>query len=374
MIEIQGKYNVARVMLPDFNYLDEATYAQIIEMINCPLFEGYPISIMPDCHKGTDKGSCIGFTMPLGNYLIPNVIGVDIACGMTAVELGNIEIDYEKFDQFVRKEIPLGQNVHSYNIKIADRELERDLSVLAEKVGCKRTFESVGTLGSGNHFLEIDQDANNNKILVVHSGSRNLGKLTCEYHQEKANSLTPQTKLTNGFSGFTKNTKDFVEYLDDMNTCQQYADLNRITMLNTILTKFFKIEPPKHFKDCKHNYIDMKDLIIRKGAINAHKGNFVIIPLNMRDGIIFGEGKSNTDWNLSAPHGAGRLYSRNYAKNNLSLEEFKESMKDIYSTSVSQSTLDESPQAYKDKNLIIDMIKDIVEIKFIGKPVYNLKA
>lgn len=376
MFKIEGKYNTAKVMLDGYEDLDGATYAQILEIVNSAAFVGEEIAIMPDCHKGMDKGSPIGFTMPVGEYVLPSTVGVDIGCGMSSYVLKDCkEIDFKLLDTFIRSHVPLGTNVRQSCVKIENSKFEESLESLANKVKCKTVFPSIGSLGSGNHYLEVDKNDDGTFILVVHSGSRNLGQRTCLYHEAKAKEVTPSTKELNGYIGFKIGTKEAMEYLVDMRLCQEYAQLNRFTILEIILKGFFDVrEGHSYYNDCTHNYISPDDFIIRKGSIDARKGKDLIIPLNMRDGAIFGEGNSNKDWNFSAPHGAGRVGSRKNASNTLSLDEFHETMKGVYSTSVGQHTLDEAPAAYKDSSMIIEAVKEVVDIKYIAKPVYNIKA
>jgi RNA-splicing ligase RtcB len=342
-------------------------------MVNSIAFSGYPIAIMPDCHAG--KGSVIGFTMPLTKYVVPEVVGVDIGCGMSSYSLFGIEIiNFENLDNFIREEIPLGTNIHKVSFKFKNEKFKERIELLAKKVNCERALYSLGTLGGGNHFIEIGEvPIEGHKILTVHSGSRNLGERTCRYHQNKAKELTIQTKELKGYSVLEIGTKEATEYLQDMQTCQEYAQVNRFAIISKIL-EFFNREPLPFYNDCIHNYISSRDFIIRKGAINAREKEAVIIPLNMKDGIIFGIGKALKEWNFSAPHGAGRIKSRSQANKDLSLNKFKEEMREVYSTSINKHTLDEAPGAYKSSGMILETIKEVVDIKFIAKSVYNLKA
>lgn len=361
--------------------------------------------ITGNCHAG--KGCVIGFTATLTDRIIPNLIGVDIGCGMLLTKLGNIEIDFDKLDNVIRTYVPSGKNGHQNSVakmdKINDLKCYRELK--------KREYfnKSIGSLGGGNHFLEIDIDNDGSKYLIIHSGSRNLGKQICDYYQdlaklkvsgleeyetERAEVIAKykkenkqghiQKKLDKLREKFMQETKivnsdtcsldgiDKDNYLHDMKIAQEYAVLNRKTMKDIILKHMGWVALESY--ESIHNYINFSDRIIRKGAISAHKDEKVIIPLNMRDGVILGVGKGNEDWNYSAPHGAGRIMSRAKAKEKLSLEVFEDTMKGIYSTTVNASTLDESPDAYKPSELIIEAIKDTVEIKSIIKPIYNYKA
>ena len=379
---------------------------QIYTLINQPAFSNCKIRIMPDVHAGA--GCVIGFTADLGDKVIPNIVGVDIGCGMLTTNLGNIDINFEKLDDVIRRYVPSGKNVHEVENPIVND--------IIDKLYCKNELKnkewlkkSCGTLGGGNHFIEVDTDSNGNKYLVIHSGSRNIGKQVAEIYQQmaiddisgKSNFKEESEKLIaeykkNGkereISNAIKELKQSYKkdglkipkdlsylvgehremYLHDMKLCQEFADTNRKTMRNIICIHMgWKIE--ETFQTI-HNYIEHDTNIVRKGAISARKGEKLLIPINMRDGCIIGIGKGNTDWNQSAPHGAGRIMSRSRAKEEISIEEFEKSMQGIYTTSVNQSTIDESPMAYKSMEEILENIKDTVEIEKIVKPIYNFKA
>lgn len=393
---------------------------EAVDQINLLLeqepFKDCKVRIMPDVHAG--KGCVIGFTADLGNKVIPNIVGVDIGCGMLCVELGNIELDLEKLDDIINKYIPAGRNIREH--KLIDFELINKLYCLRELKETKKFNRAIGTLGGGNHFIEIDIDEDNNKYLVIHTGSRNLGKQVADYYQNLAIELCSgkeemfkkkeaiiktykeQERKEEIQKALKKLEKEYKEkkpnlpnelcylegkyremYLHDMKICQEYASLNRLQIAKEILMNYFQltfvpeIEYPPVMNDrfeTIHNYISFEDNIVRKGAIRANKGERVIIPINMRDGSIIAVGKGNKDWNNSAPHGAGRLMSRRKAKETFNLEEFKKSMEDIYSTSVLEETIDEAPFVYKPMQEIIDNIQDTVEIEKIIKPIYNFKA
>ncbi|WP_411682015.1 RtcB family protein [Clostridium thailandense] len=405
MIEIKGKYNRAVVYT---DKLDMEVVSQVTELCNQEFSIGSKIAIMPDTHAG--KGCVIGFTANLGDKIIPNIVGVDIGCGMLTVELGKIDIDLEKLDQTIRKYVPSGMKVHEGRMSKFSKLQE--LHCYRELKDTKRIERSIGTLGGGNHFIEINIDEEKSVYLVIHSGSRNLGKQVAEHYQniaidlcsgkedyyiqreaiineykkegkrkqiqsalktlkEKYDKLLPSYPRDLCF--LTGAYKD--KYLKDMSICQEYANLNRETMANIILEKLFtkRLEDFAHFHTI-HNYINFKDNIIRKGSISAYKGELVLIPLNMRDGSILAVGKGNPEWNYSAPHGAGRLMSRTKAKQNVNMEEYKEAMKGIYTTSVNESTIDEAPMVYKPMEEIVSNVKDTIEIIKIIKPLYNFKA
>lgn len=392
------------------NNIEEEALNQINLLLEQEAFKDCKVRIMPDVHAGA--GCVIGFTGNLGDKVIPNIVGVDIGCGMLCVELGKVNIDLEKLDNIIRQYIPSGFDVHEER-KIKFDKLQ-ELKCYRELKDTKRLERSIGTLGSGNHFIEVDKDEEGNKYLVIHTGSRNLGKQVAEYYQELANQLCNYNKieylerkeklireykeqgrkqeiqkaleeLAKEYSeNRNKIPKDLAylegqyreDYLYDMKICQEYAQVNRKTIANIILKNLFEdknINNFKHFETI-HNYISFEDNIVRKGAISAKKDELVLIPINMRDGCIIAKGKGNDDWNQSAPHGAGRIMSRMEAKKKLNLKDFEETMKGIYTTSVSEDTLDEAPFAYKPMQEIINNIGDTVEIIKIIKPIYNFKA
>ncbi len=405
MLELRGKYNSAKVFTDN---IEETAISQIIELCNQPFVEGCKIRIMPDTHAGS--GCVIGFTADLGDKVIPNIVGVDLCCGMLTIELEKVEIDLRKLDDIIRQYIPSGKNTHDSRMVKFEKLPELHCYRLLKDT--KRIERSIGTLGGGNHFIEVNKDSNDNLYLVIHSGSRNLGKQVAEYYQDIAIDLCSGKdeyykkrdqiikeykeqgrrkeiqkaleKLKKEYDNLHPSyPKDLCflfgewrnKYLHDMKICQEYANLNREIMGGLIISSLFD-KPFYEFKyfHTIHNYINFNDNIIRKGAISAHEGEKVLIPINMRDGSIIGIGKGNSDWNCSAPHGAGRLMSREKAKELVSLEEFRDSMKDIFTTSVSISTLDEAPMVYKPMDEIISNIEDTVDILDVIKPIYNFKA
>lgn len=371
-------------------------------------FKNCKVRIMPDVHAG--KGCVIGFTADLGDKIIPNIVGVDIGCGMLCVSLGKIDINLEEIDNIIKEKIPAGREIR--NSKLVDYEKIKELYCFRELKETERFNKALGTLGGGNHFIEIDKDDEENKYLVIHTGSRNLGKQVAEYYQELAielcsgkeemfnkkeeiiKTLKSQGRKAEIQKELKKLEKEYAnkkpslpkdlcylegkyreQYLHDMKICQEYARINRETIAVIILTHLIgKKDLSIDYFHTIHNYISFEDNIVRKGAISAKKGEKVLIPINMRDGSIIAIGKGNEDWNNSAPHGAGRIMSRGKAKETFNLKEFQESMKGIYTTSVKESTIDEAPFVYKDMKEIIDNIQDTVEIQKIIKPIYNFKA
>jgi len=378
---------------------------QIELLLKQDAFKDSKVRIMPDVHAG--KGCVIGFTGDLGNKVIPNVVGVDIGCGMFCANLGKIKIDFKKLDDFINNNIPSGMNVNKN--KIADFDLTR-LYCYNKLKNYQWIENSIGSLGGGNHFIEIDVSDDGDNYLVIHSGSRNLGVQVANYYQDladqicnhdlleyekkrnevlttykklgKAQEMQPTLIALKKELEENKNKmpyelaylegKQREEYLHDMKLCQEFAILNRYTTAKSI-ADYMGWSLDNYFESV-HNYISFKDNIVRKGAISAQKGEQVIIPINMRDGCIIGVGKGNEDWNNSAPHGAGRVMSRMKAMEIIDLEEYKKSMENIYTTSVTEETKDEAPFAYKPIEEILEHIVPTVEVIKIIKPVYNFKS
>ena len=385
--------------------IEQEALDQINTLMEQPAFSDCKVRIMPDVHAGA--GCVIGFTADLGDKVIPNIVGVDIGCGMLTVNLGKIDIDYEKLDAVIRKRVPCGREVHEGRL-IQFRRLQ-ELRCYRELKDTRRLERSIGTLGGGNHFIEIDEGIDGTKYLVVHSGSRNLGKQVADYYQNlavelmqgKDELLTKQEQLIADYKAQGRRSeiqcaitqlkrewkaknldipkelcyltgKYREDYLHDMAICQEFAHSNREWIVKLILDEMGW----RYFDTFAtiHNYIEFETNMVRKGAISAKKGEKLLIPINMRDGCIIGVGKGNDDWNQSAPHGAGRIMSRMRAKEVLSISDFIDSMEGIYTTSVGLDTLDEAPMVYKPMDEIIENIKDTVDILEIIKPVYNFKA
>ena len=400
MISLEGKYSNAIIYTDN---IEKEALGQVIELINTPAFVDANVRIMPDTHAG--KGCVIGFTALMKDKVVPNLIGVDIGCGMLTVKLDKSELNLSDIDDYIRHNIPHG--FKNNNKVVANvSSIEDDVKKIGKKLG--RDFgeflKGVGSLGGGNHFIEINVDSENNKYLVIHSGSRNFGKCVAEYHQrvaekycadkvkdfhkEKIESFKQEGKFEE-LQNYIEETKQYNEkyrtpkhlcflegalkdeYIYDLKVAQKYASISRHNMANRIV-KSLGLNEVERFETI-HNYID-ENGIIRKGAISAEAEELVLIPLNMRDGSILAMGKGNKDWNYSAPHGAGRLMSRSKAKDILKLEDFEKEMANVYSTSVKQSTLDEAPMAYKPAEEIIMLVQDTVEILDIIKPIYNFKS
>ena len=408
MIELKGKYNTASVFTDN---VDNTTISQIIELLNQEFTKDSRIRIMPDTHAG--KGCVIGTTMTINNKIVPNLVGVDIGCGMLCVNLGEDELNLPEIDNFIRNNIPHGFHINEDPKVDFKNEINKLLCLRELKKSTSEFNRALGSLGGGNHFIEINRSEQyNTHYLVIHSGSRNMGLQVANYYQNRAfeyhNGIDEsfqedkfklieeykekgkRDQIQNALDKLKKKHKKqsnipkdlcylegglMDEYLHDLRIAQSYAYLNRYTMAKRIVNESIGLDFDSlgRFQTI-HNYIDIDDMILRKGAVSAKKGEVLIIPINMRDGSLICIGKGNYDWNYSAPHGAGRLMSRTVAKENISFSEFKESMEGIYSTSVNKSTLDESPMAYKPIKDIINNIQDTVDIVEIIKPIYNFKA
>lgn len=398
MFEIKGKVNTAICYA---TVVEDAAIEQIRRMCDYDFTEGSKIRIMPDVHAG--KGCTIGTTMTVIDKAVPNIVGVDIGCGMYTVDIGKPDIDFEKFDEACHT-VPSGMSVWDGRKERFDLTELKCYRVLKDARYIER---SLGTLGGGNHFIEIDEAADGTKYLIIHSGSRNLGKQVAEYYQKLAveihsgkdeyyaarDALIAEYKASGRRSEIESALKElkweskeclipddlcylygtyFEDYLHDVEICQRFAKRNREKMAEVIF-EMTGIVPEDAFHTI-HNYIDTDEMILRKGSIAAHKGEKVLIPINMRDGSVLAIGKGNPDWNFSAPHGAGRLMSRTVAKNTLSMDEYQEMMKGVYTTSINENTLDEAPMAYKSLEDIIDVIKESVDVIEVLHPIYNFKA
>ncbi|RBP61070.1 RNA-splicing ligase RtcB [Alkalibaculum bacchi] len=398
MIEIIGKYNRAQVYA---TVLDEGAATQIETLCNQEFVKESKIRIMPDVHAGA--GCTIGTTMTIIDKIVPNLVGVDIGCGMETVSIKNKHLELQKLDKLIYQKIPSGFNIrktsHLFNDQIDLTELR-----CFKNVKIDRAQKSIGTLGGGNHFIEVNKDEEGQLYLVVHSGSRHLGIEVAKYYQDAGykqlndkdkpdiEKLIDSYKTQGRENEIQKALKDlkeqtltdipyplayvtgqlFEDYIHDMKIVQRYAELNRKAMISEIV-KGMKLNIIDQFTTA-HNYIDTDAMILRKGAVSAKKGERLLIPINMRDGSLICIGKGNKDWNDSAPHGAGRLMSRTKAKQSFTLSEFKKQMKGIYTTSVNKETLDECPMAYKNMDDIVDNIAPTADIVKIIKPIYNFKA
>jgi RNA-splicing ligase RtcB len=394
MIEIQGKYNTAKVFTDN---LEQAAMSQVINLLNQEFVAGSQIRIMPDTHAGA--GCTIGTTMTITDKVVPNLVGVDIGCGMETVILRDERVELQQLDKAIHRLIPSGfdtrKSPHRYMGEI-------DLTALrcAKHVSLERAELSLGTLGGGNHFIELDRDDDGRLYLVVHTGSRHLGKQVAETYQnaaakdlkDKSKEVTAliaerkrqgrETDIQAELNKLGARKVDrslaycegalFDDYLHDMAIVQRYADWNRRAIVREII-KEMRFKADDQFTTV-HNYIDLDSMILRKGAISAKDGERVLIPMNMRDGSLICVGHGNPDWNCSAPHGAGRLMSRSAAKQSITLTQFEKSMEGIYSSTVNKSTIDEAPFAYKPMDEIVANIGGTAEIVKTIRPLYNFKA
>lgn len=398
MLEIKGKFNTAKIFT---DVVDEASIAQVTELCNQEFCYGSRIRLMPDIHAGA--GCTIGTTMTITDKIVPNLVGVDIGCGMETVRIGDKEIDLEKLDFIIHVRIPSGFAIrdtpHTYS-NLSDLDSLRCVC----HVDIERAKKSMGTLGGGNHFIEANRDDDGNIYIVVHSGSRHLGLEVAKYYQEAGykelcgadnggvqkiisdlKAKGRQSEISDAIKEYKEkhqakipkqlayvSGKLFDDYIHDMRVVQRFAELNRKAMMDVIVNGMgFLVED--QFTTI-HNYIDTDSMILRKGSVSARQGEKLLIPINMRDGSLICIGKGNDDWNHSAPHGAGRLMSRSSAKELFTVAEFEEQMHGIYTTSVNQSTLDECPMAYKSMDAIVDNIGPTAEIIKVIKPIYNFKA
>ncbi len=398
MLEVSGKYNQAKIFT---DVVDQASIAQVIELCNQEFTAGSRIRLMPDVHAGA--GCTVGTTMTITDRVVPNLVGVDIGCGMETARLREDHLELQKLDKLIREKIPSGFAVRSAVHRYAD-QIDLEELCCFKHVQMLRAEKSIGTLGGGNHFIEVDRDEEGQLYVVIHSGSRRLGLEVAKYYQEEGYKVLNQTDQASldqliaemRAAGRQKDIQKelkrrksqkltriprplayvagalFDQYIHDMKLVQHFARLNRQAMLDEIV-KGMKLHVEEQFTTI-HNYIDTDAMILRKGAVSAKAGEQLLIPINMRDGSLLCVGKGNEDWNCSAPHGAGRLMSRGEAKQSFTVSEFKKQMEGIYSTSVGRSTLDECPMAYKGMADILDNIGPTAEVVKVIRPIYNFKA
>ncbi len=369
MLVINGKYNQAVVYTSD---LEESVHQQIVHLLEMPYVVNSRIRMMPDVHAGI--GCAIGTTMTIQDKIVPNLVGVDIGCGMRTIQIKTRTINYHHLDEVIRLHIPSGFNVrkdlHENNGLI---DLKKLRCLKNAHIDIQRASLSLGTLGGGNHFIEIGKDSEGLLYLIIHSGSRQLGLQVANYYQKKAyETMSSEDKKVIPKSLAYLQGHDMEDYVHDMMIVQKYALLNRKTMAEIII-KELKWQVGESFNTI-HNYYNPETKILRKGAVSANAGEKLLIPMNMRDGSLICIGKGNDEWNYSAPHGAGRIMSRKEAKQKLSMKAYEETMRHVYSTSINKKTLDEAPMAYKSMDEIKDKIADTAEILDILKPIYNFKA
>lgn len=398
MIELKGKYGEAKIFT---NVVDEASVAQVLLLLNQEFIKGSRVRLMPDIHAGA--GCTVGTTMTITDKIVPNLVGVDIGCGMETVKIREKHIELQKLDKLIYEKIPSGFNIRDKAHRFF-KDFPLEELYCYKEINPIRAEKSLGTLGGGNHFIEADKNDQGDIYIVIHSGSRHLGLEVANYYQNEGyNALNGSSKkdielliadlkaqgkeksIQKAIKAL-KNTKTtnipkqlayvegelFDRYIHDMKIVQKFAELNRQAMTEEIL-KGMKLHPEEQFTTI-HNYIDTENMILRKGAVSAKEGEKLLIPINMRDGSLICRGKGCEDWNCSAPHGAGRLMSRASAKQSFTVSEFKKQMEGIYTTSVGADTLDECPMAYKGMEDIVDNIGETAEITEIIKPIYNFKA
>jgi len=388
MIKLQGKRNSAIVFA---DKLDRSTKTQICELLREEAYADSKIRIMPDTHSG--KNVAVGTTMTIKNRIAPSLVGVDIGCGMEVVFLKEQALDLQKLDKVIHSFIPCGAKIHDTPVTSFDF----DALHCKGSVNIERALRSIGTLGGGNHFIEVDRTEEGKLVLVIHSGSRQLGSDVASYYGDQAyryqckkqRKRARQSYYEDDAGGFISKKANqnsvqvkretavlegdlLKEYLHDLDVVVSFADLNRRTMAQLICDQM-GLTVTDRFA-CIHNYIDTEYMILRKGAISARLGERVIIPLNMRDGALLGTGKGNPEWNFSAPHGTGRACTRTEAKYAFTVEEFKREMKGIYTTTATEGSIDECPMAYKAPSRIFEFIGETISDLEIIKPIYNFKA
>lgn len=392
MIQLQGAYNKAHIHT---NIIDETSISQIYTLINTKIYEGSKVHIMPDVHAGA--GCVIGTTMTINEYITPNLVGVDLSCGVLTVEIPDYIVDdLDKLDKIIRNAIPMGFNVNDKWRATSNDEVLSINDLKAKSLIKNKDYylQSLGTLGGGNHYIEIGRGLISNKLyLSIHSGSRKFGFDIASYYQKLAENTNYNLDMVNFLKEQNRHQeiqqyledykvpkslaylsgKEKEDYLHDSSIANTYATCNRFEIARKILAQFHLTLFTLEFYETVHNYIS-EDNILRKGAISAHKDEIIFIPLNMRDGVIKAKGKGNPDWNYSAPHGAGRVMSRSQAKEELTLKDFQDTMVDVYSNSIKQGTIDEAPMAYKKMEDITKYLEETAEIIEIIKPVYNCKA
>lgn len=399
MLTINGKHNAAIVFTDN---IENTAHEQLEAVCNAPYLADCKVRVMPDVHAG--KGCTIGTTMTIHGKVVPNMVGVDIGCGMYTVKLEDKSIDFNELDATIRKHIPSGRAVRSDVHQFAE-QVDLNKLQMASMCDIDRAYRSIGSLGGGNHFIEVDKDNDGHLYLVIHSGSRHLGVQVADYYQDAAywqlsgkkkqniNAVIAELKAQGRHKEISETVKKlkvdlteseiprdmayvsgllFDDYIHDMRITQHFAMLNRKAMADEIIRNM-RLTVADEFTTI-HNYIDTDAMILRKGAVSAREGEQLLIPINMRDGSLLCVGKGNPDWNQSAPHGAGRLMSRKKAKEKLDLGDYRDAMSGIFSTCINNGTLDEAPMAYKSMDAILKHIAPTVDVVKVIKPVFNFKA
>ncbi|MEY8368961.1 RtcB family protein [Anaerovoracaceae bacterium 42-11] len=365
MQKIKGNYASASIYA---STAEDYALAQIKMICNHPAAKGSQIAVMPDVHPG--KVGPVGLTMTVGSTVMPGLTGIDIGCGISYIRIKRTKIEYQKLDRVIREHIPVGSKIRE-TPHLFSRDFDFADLICRKHVQEEKALCSLGTLGGGNHFLEIDEDQEGNQYVFVHSGSRRLGREVTEHYLQKGQKELMTKGIAVPYELVYLEGQLMEDYLHDVKEVQGFAMLNREIMLSE-LAKRMKWKTVS-FGESIHNYID-ENRILRKGASSAYAADEVIVPINMKDGILLGTGKGNSDWNYSAPHGAGRVLNRQAVRQRYTVSEFKETMKGIYASTISRETLDEAPFAYRNINEILDAVTDTMEVKKILKPVYNYKA
>ena len=363
---LEGAYTEALIFTDN---IEEYALAQIQQLCDYDVFQNCKIRVMPDVHPG--KVGPIGFTSTIGDKILPNIVGIDIGCGITMARLKQSKVEFQKLDRVIRENIPAGSRIRKNPHRFAEQLKLEELKCF-RSIQMERVKAGLGTLGSGNHFIELDKDENGNLYVVIHTGSRHLGKEVTDFYLSQGQAYLMEKKFHIPYELTYLEGNLMEDYLHDMQIVQEYAACNR----QAILDELVKGMKWKIIEECSsvHNYVDKKDRILRKGAVSAHKGETVLIPINMRDGLLIGKGIGNREWNYSAPHGSGRILRRDQVKEHYTVSAYKKEMKGIYSSCISKETLEEGPFAYRGIQEILEAVTDTVAVQQILKPIYNYKS
>ena len=366
MKRVQGIYAEALIFTND---IEDYALAQIQQLCDQEAFQNCKIRIMPDVHPG--KVGPIGFTSTLGSKIMPNIVGSDIGCGITIAKLKQKKVEFQKLDRVIRENIPDGSRIRRKPHRFAEQLRLEELKCF-HSIQMERVCGGLGTLGGGNHFIELDKDENDDLYVVIHTGSRHFGKEVTDFYLSQGQTYLLEKKIHIPYELTYLEGNLMEDYLHDMEIVQEYAAYNRKTILDE-LVKGMKWKIIEEYSSV-HNYVDPKDRILRKGAVSAHKGETVLIPINMRDGLLIGKGIGNREWNYSAPHGSGRILRRDQVKEHYTVSAYKKEMKGIYSSCISKETLEEGPFAYRGIQEILEAVTDTVAVQQILKPIYNYKS
>lgn len=363
---LEGAYTEALIFTDN---IEEYALAQIQQLCDYDVFQNCKIRVMPDVHPG--KVGPIGFTSTIGDKILPNIVGIDIGCGITMARLKQNKVEFQKLDRVIRENIPVGSRIRKNPHRFAEQLKLEELKCF-RSIQMERVKAGLGTLGGGNHFIELDKDENGNLYVVIHTGSRHLGKEVTDFYLSQGQEYLREKKFHIPYELTYLEGNLMEDYLHDMQIVQEYAACNR----QAILDELVKGMKWKIIEECSsvHNYVDKKDRILRKGAVSAHKGEAVLIPINMRDGLLLGTGLGNQEWNYSAPHGSGRILRKDKVKEYYTVSAYKKEMKGIYSSCLNKETLSEGPFAYRGIQEILEAVADTVAVQQILKPIYNYKS